>query len=406
MKLRTGNKQLIKDINRVLIINEIRFNAPISRSDLAKNLKLGQSTVTNIIEELKFQKIVIESGEADSTGGRKAIMLDFNYDFGYTIGIKISEDCIILALTDLQVKIMESSMVSFARNSDSKKVLEILITQIQQLMKKLPKDKRILGIGIAISGLVDQNKGQLIFSGMLKWQGINICHMLEQYFKVPVFIDNNVNAYALAELWQGHGKNLKDFIVVTYGTGIGCGIVINHKLYRGNFGGAGEIGHMVIDVEGRKCECGQRGCLEAYASEKFILEYINENRCFYKDSIIDITRELNILEVYKYALKGDMLAINSLKLSAKYLAYGLLSIINVLNPSTVILAGEGLVAKDILIPIITDVVGKNFFNKHNKKIQIVVSNLGDEAWEIGASILVVSKLFEMPLYEGQNTLFT
>lgn len=405
MKLRIGNKQLMKDINRLLVLNEIRKNAPVSRTDIARNLKLGQSTVTNIIEELKSNGFVFENGEADSTGGRKPIMLDFNYYYGYTIGIKIAEDCIILVLTNLKVEVIHRAKVNFKRNSNSMSVLKILVTQINMLKQKIPEEKKLLGIGIAISGLVDQEKGQLIYSGMLNWQGTDISGELYEVFKVPVFIDNNVNAYTLAELWQGYGKSLKDFVVVTYGIGIGCGIVINGKLYRGNFGGAGELGHMIINVDGRKCECGQNGCLEAYCSEKFVIEYIKENKAFYKNSIIDFSKELTISKVYEYATRGDTLALNSLKISSQNFAYGLLNVVNLLNPSTIIIAGEGTVAQDIFLPIVEEIVKDNFFKMHRKKITVVISKLGDEAWEIGASILVVSKLFEMPLYEGQNTLF-
>jgi predicted NBD/HSP70 family sugar kinase len=194
--------------------------------------------------------------------------------------------------------------------------------------------------------------------------------------------------------------------VVTYGSGIGSGIVINKKLYTGDFGGAGEIGHMVLVAEGRKCECGQRGCLEAYASENFIVDYIRDNIKMYSESKIDLTEDLSIEKVYEYAKEGDMLAIDVLRLSAKYLGYGLLSVINLLNPSTIILAGEGMIAKDIILPVINDIVKNNFFKMHEKKVQIKVSELGDEGWVIGASTLAISKLFEIPLYEGQDNALT
>lgn len=405
MKMRTGNKQLIRDINTLLIINEIRRNSPISRTDISRNLKLGLSTVTNIIEELKQQNYVIESGEADSTGGRKPITLAFNFDYGCTIGIKIAEDYMMLALTNLKVKIVYKTKIEFEKSLSSGEVLEKLISAVKMVIKKIPQDKKLLGIGIAVSGLIDQENGQLIFSGMLNWHKTNIGSILEDYFNVPVFVDNNVNVYALAELWQGKGRDLKDFAVVTFGSGIGCGIVLNHKLYRGNFGGAGEIGHMIIDVGGRECECGNKGCLEAYASEKAVADYIKDNIKHYKNSIIDLNDELTFEKIYSYALKGDKLAVKGLERSAKYLAYGILNIINVLNPSSIILAGEGLIAKDIFVPIIQDIIKDNFFKQHDKKIKLIVSELGNDAWEIGASILVVSKLFEIPLYEEQKTFF-
>ncbi|ABY92056.1 ROK family transcriptional regulator [Thermoanaerobacter sp. X514] len=406
MKLRIGNKELIKDINRSLVINEIRMNGPISRTDISKNLNLGLSTVTNIVEELESQNLVHEVGEADSTGGRKPILLEFNYNYGYIIGIKIEENNLIFALTNLKSEIIEKRVVPFKKGTNSNTVLNMVVENIEKLITKIPYNKNLMGIGVAVSGLVDQQKGKLIYSGMLNWSNVEIGNILENKFNVPVYIDNDVNAYTLAELWYGHGRELNNFIVVTYGSGIGSGIVINKKLYTGDFGGAGEIGHMVLVAEGRKCECGQRGCLEAYASEDFIVDYIRDNIKMYSESKIDLTEDLSIEKVYEYAKEGDMLAIDVLRLSAKYLGYGLLSVINLLNPSTIILAGEGMIAKDIILPVINDIVKNNFFKMHEKKVQIKVSELGDEGWVIGASTLAISKLFEIPLYEGQDNALT
>lgn len=404
MKLRKGNKKLIKDINRTLIINEIRLKGKISRTDISKNLNLGLSTVTNIIEELKSQGFVIEIGESSSTGGRRPILLQFNYNYGYIIGAKIEEDNVKFVLTNLDMDIVYKENMNFSKGCPYENVIKIIAEKILEIKKVIPKNKNLLGIGIAVSGLVDQNKGELIYSGMLNWENVKIAEILQQALNVPVYVDNNVNAYTLAELLKGRGKILNNFMVVTYGAGIGAGIVINNKLFRGDFGGAGELGHTVLVVEGKKCECGQRGCLEAYASDRFVEEYIKENMQFYNESIIDINQDLSIKKVYEYAKKGDKLAVNAIRLSSKYLGYGVLSAINLLNPSNIILAGEGMVAEDIVVPIVKDIIKNNFFSNYSKKIDINVSNLGYNAYEIGAAALVVNELFQAPLYyENQNS---
>lgn len=403
MKLRIGNRKLIKDINISLVINEIRLKESISRTDISKNLNLGLSTVTNIIDELKNQQLVFEVGEADSTGGRKPILIEFNYNYGYSIGIKIEENNLFLSLTNLKGDIVHRIKSPFKKGSTSEMVLNMLIENVLNLMKMIPLNKSLLGIGIAISGLVNQSKGKLIYSGMLKWTNVDIRGILGERLNVPIYVDNDVNVYTMAELWHGKGISLSNFIVVTYGAGIGSGIVINKKLYTGHLGGAGEIGHMVLVAGGRQCECGQKGCLEAYASENFIMNYIKENISFYNDSYINIDGDLSIEKINEFAQKGDILAIKALRLSAKYLGYGILNVINLLNPSTIILAGEGMVAKDIVVPIVNEIVQNNFFKMHDKKIHIRTSELGEKAWEIGASTLVTSNLFEMPLYEGQES---
>lgn len=404
MKLRKGNKKLIRDINRTLIINEIRLKGTISRTDISKNLNLGLSTVTNVIEELKSQRFVEEVGESDSTGGRRPILLQFNYNYGYIIGAKIEENNVKFVLTNLNIDIIYKEDLKFSKDWSNENVIKTIAEKITEIKKVIPKNKNLLGIGIAVSGLVDQNKGELIYSGMLNWKNIKIAEILQQYIKVPVYVDNNVNVYTLAELLKGKGKILNNFMIVTYGAGVGAGIVINNRLYRGDFGGAGELGHTVLFVEGKECECGQRGCLEAYASDRFVEEYIKENIQFYNKSTIDINEDLSIKKVYEYAKKGDILAANAIRLSSKYFAYGLLSAVNLFNPSTIILAGEGMAAEEIVMPIVKDIIKNNFFRGHSKKIDIKVSNLGDNAYEIGASALVVDELFQAPLYyENQNS---
>lgn len=406
MQMRSGNKQLIRDINKSLIINEIRLNSPVSRTKIGKRLNLGLSTVTYIVDELIKQKVVLENGEADSTGGRRPVNLEFNYDYGYTIGIKIEENCIIAALTNLSARVLIRKKVKYKKNIDSSKVIELIISQIEDLKGEISEEKNILGIGIAVSGLVDKENGCVIYSGLLNWRNVDIKNGLEKHFNIPVFLDNDVNAYTLAELWQGYGRKVKDFIVISYGAGIGSGIVLNSRLYKGAFGGAGELGHTIVQVEGRLCECGQKGCLEAYASEKFLIDYIKENISTYKDTKIRTIDSLSIENISRYAEKGDRLAVDSLKISAKYLGYGILSIVNLLNPSTIILAGEGLRGMNIVLPVVKNIVKNNFFKSHNQKLEVLVSELGDEAWEKGAALLVISELFEMPLYRENKNEFS
>ncbi|MEZ0537612.1 ROK family protein [Caldicellulosiruptoraceae bacterium PP1] len=402
MRLRKGNKELIKDINRALVINEIRTNEKINRKKIAQNLGLGLSTVTYIIDELINQNLVFEVGEADSTGGRKPILLQFNYDYGYTIGIRIKNNLFEIALTNLKPNIISMKRIPFKKGSSSDLVVDLIIHEIDNIINSLSSDKKLLGIGISVSGIVDSNKGKLIFSGLLNWEQVDFKLTIENKFGIPVYVENDVKAFTQTELWFGYGKEFNNFLVITYGAGIGSGIVINKRIYNGDFGGAGELGHIILYANGRKCECGNHGCLEAYSSESFISDYIREHIKFYSDSIIDINTELNIDDVYQYALLGDYLAIHALKASAQNLGLGIISAINLLNLSTIILAGEGMIAKDFLLPVIKDTVSNNFFKRCDSKVTILTSQLNDDAWVIGASILAVRNLFDIPIFYEQK----
>jgi len=402
--LRTGNKQLIKDLNRSLVVEKIRNEGPLSRTDISRSLELGLSTITNIVEELKNENLVFETGEADSTGGRRPILLEFNYKFGYTIGIKIEEDHIILALTDLKAYILEKVDLFFTKGEKAEIVIELILQGIKSLLREndLLED-RLMGIGIATSGVVNSQEGTLIRSSLLGWNQVNIKKAIEKVINVPVFIDNNVNAYALAELNLGYGKIYENFICISVGAGVGAGIVIDKKLYYGQFGGAGEIGHSIIQVNGFPCNCGQKGCVEMYVSDKF---FTNEGPNLLSEGFpSSLLKNSNFSpqEVYNGAMSGDELALELLRKSGEYLGVALVNIINTFNPSIIILVGERMVVKDLFLPYTMKIAKENFFYPASFDTKVYVSDLGYDAWVIGASLLAINHLFEVPIYKNSNS---
>ncbi len=371
----------------------------ISRTDISKNLKLGLSTITNIIEELINEELVYEIGEDISTGGRKPVLLNFNKNYGNVIGIKIEKHKILVSLTNLKGEILFNLKANLTEKISGNILIDTIKKAVYEIIKVNNIKNKLMGIGIAVSGLVDQKEGKLIYSGLLSIENVELSKELENEFGVPVYVDNDVNVYSLAELYYGIGKNRDNFVVITYGTGIGCGIVIDRKIYYGELGGAGEFGHMVILPEGRMCECGAKGCLEAYAAENAMRQYILENISKYEGCKINYIDNLTINRIEEYASNGEKLAIDALALSARWLGYGILSLINLLNPATIILASEGMKMQKFMLPTIKEIVKNNFFRKHPKQIEIVVSEMENEAWQLGAATLAISKIFELKLYE-------
>lgn len=403
--IRTGNKKLIKDINRVLVINQIRSKGSISRTDISKNTKLALSTITKIIDSLIKEKLVFETGTETSTGGRRPISLQFNYDYSNVFGVKVEKDQIIIALTDLKADIKDKLILPHEKDKTGKSIIDNIKKGISQLLIKNEKSKKmIMGIGIAVSGLANNNKGVLVHSSFLGLKNIDFRSELNKEFNVPIYIDNDVNAYTLAELTMGYGKEESNFICISVGAGIGAGIVMNNNVYYGQIGGAGEFGHTIINKDGYLCHCGQCGCLEMYASDKYLQLRGKEIVNNFKDSGLK-NSEFTFDEVYRAAKdKDDPLALQLFKEKGINLGIGVINLINTLNPSRIIFMGENLKAREFFLKYTTGTADSNFFEKAGCKTEFFVSGLGDDAWEIGAALLAINRLFEVPLYDRKHSI--
>lgn len=402
--LRRGNKALIKDINRALVLYQLRHNGPLSRTEIAKRTKLGLSTLTKITDDLIAEGMIKVIGEGDSNGGRRPVYLELNHSYGYVLGVKIEKDRMIIALTDLRAEILEKLIIEYPPGASADRVIKDLIQGISALMKKNNSlHGNWLGIGIAVSGLVDKKTGRLIFSTLLGWEEVPFRRILQEQFSVPIFIDNDVNTYTLAELANGCGKEVGNFILVSTGVGIGAGLVLDGKLFRGEFGGAGEIGHMVIYGDGNPCYCGRKGCLEAHAGEKFI---INETKWLLiqaKDSSLhEKSSALTYADVLEAAQTGDCCARQAFFTAGRNLGIGLVNLINIINPAVIVLAGEGLSGQEFLVSGIREALRTNFFTKYQKTFDLRISTLGDDAWEKGAALLVINEHFREPIYRHQK----
>ncbi|WP_134704563.1 ROK family transcriptional regulator [Ammoniphilus sp. YIM 78166] len=399
-----GSFQLMKSLNKSLILNVIRLDGPISRAEIAKKTNLTPPTVTNLVAELLASNLVIESDLGTSSVGRKPIMLRIHASAFQVIGIDVGASHLKLVSTNLNAEIQETLLVKMPNPITAPSFLELLIHSVDTLLEKsqLQKDT-ILGIGIGMHGLVNPKQGVADYAPNLALRHIPIREKLETAFNLPVEIENDVRAMALGESWFGNGQGIENFICVNVGMGIGAGIILDHKLFTGASFTAGEIGHTTIEIEGPKCSCGNHGCLQALAAGPAIASRVQEEIRLGRESLIaelvhgDV-EEITGETVHQAALQGDPLAIEALKNTGRYLGIGVANLINILNPSRIILGGGVSKAGEFILGPMKETVEKRALNSAS----ICEVKLGDFGTAIGAATLVLQKLF-MPEYSNGDT---
>ncbi|WP_244527507.1 ROK family transcriptional regulator [Lihuaxuella thermophila] len=389
----------MKSLNKSTILNLVRLKGPISRAEIAKITKLTPPTVTNIVAELLDSELIVESDLGASTGGRKPIMLNINSSRFYVIGIYARANKIDAAIANICGKIIYQLEGNVPESPTKEQFLESLKAMVAKCVELARTDGQpVLGIGVGMHGLVDPQKGESIYATHLNLRQIPIKQFLETEFNIPVLVENDVRALALAESWFGQGRDLANFICVNVSTGVGAGIILDHKLYHGSSFAAGEVGHIPIDVEGPQCRCGNYGCLEAFASgpgmvlrmQKAIL--LGEKTSVWqkaKGDLSQITGEM----IYEAALEGDRPAMEVLADTGRYLGIGLANLINLFNPSKIILHGGIARAGSLVIDPLKEVVMARALTDSVKQVSIVTSNLGKQAAVVGAFTLVLKKLF-------------
>jgi N-acetylglucosamine repressor len=401
--LLTGSFQLMKSLNRSLILNLIREKGPISRAEIAKITKLTPPTVSNLVKELLESNLVIESDLGESQGGRKPTMLVINAKEFYVIGIDVGTKTIKGVISDLNANILIKKSVSISLPITNDGFIELMKNCIHQLLEagNISLDKYI-GIGVGMHGVVDVDTGTSLFAPNLQLRNIALKDELEKEFKLPVKIENDARAMALGEAWFGNGNGADNIVCVNVGSGVGAGIIINGKLFHGEHFISGEVGHMTIDINGPKCTCGNYGCLQTFTSGPAIAERIRREISLGKKSIVAdmVNGDLDIIDgkiVYEAALKGDTLSINALSEAGRYLGIGLTNLIHILNPKLIIIGGGVANANGFVLDSVRETIQNRCLTQSAKQTEILLSKLGEDATAIGAVTLILQELFSPTL---------
>lgn len=387
--MRKGTFQWMKSVNKSIILNKIRTDGPISRAQIAKEAKLTPPTVSSNVKELIEQGIVKESELGESLGGRKPTMLLIDQQAFYVIGVDAGPTTIKCILSDLSGKVLKRASSKLTTPITNQQFVEILKASIHAILRDISSVMlgKVIGIGVAMHGVVDVETGISLFSPNLGLIDIPIKKQLEKEFELDVKVENDARAMALGESWFGDHGELSSMLAVNLGRGVGAGLVIQGKLYHGAQDIAGEIGHMMIDPRGNLCECGNHGCLQTFATGPAIVQMAQ--RSLKEGSNTKVTGE----EIFELAVEGHEDCIHILKETGKMIGIGLTNLIHIINPEKIVLGGAVTKSKQFILPEIEKVIESRALTPQAKRTEIAITKLGDDATIIGAVSLLLVDLF-------------
>ncbi len=370
------------DVNRSAILAHLGAQGPTSRADLARALNVSPALMTQLTKDLLADGFLRELEHSPSQGGRPARMLGLVATAGRAIGVKVAADHVAFVEVGIAGAVLRSASEPFdASASTFLADLTVLLRRFIDGGSRVP----LLGIGVGVPGSVDRQGSGLVDSIQLGWNQVPVGATLRRELSLPVLVENNVNALAMAERLYGLGRRYENFMVLTIGTGVGAGFVLDGVVLRGHSGGSGEIGHIPVAAGGALCNCGNRGCLEAFIGEAALVRIARERGVVGAESGMSALRGA--------ADSGDERAAGIFSQAGHLLGRTLAGIVHTVDPEIVIILGEGTAAwshwsfgfepalRSALIP-------------SRRGLAVAVETWQDESWAQGAASLVLATPFD------------
>ncbi len=381
-----ANQSTIKEMNRRLVFDVLNTMGKCSRTRIATITGLTKTTITNITNEMINEGIIVEAEATGSGVGRKQILLEVSSDSSRAIGISINRDRVCVSLVNLRGEILYATNLKLTGDDSSEEFLDLVISGCDSALEANGNHK-VLGIGVASIGPLDADNGVILEpQNFGKISNVHIVQLLSERYKMQVILENDMNASAIAERMFGCGRKYSNFIYLGVTKGVGAGLFIDGNLFKGSNGHAGDVGHISIDYKGRLCECGNRGCLEMYASipaiEKEASDWLpNKTNFQYSNGIW----ETIVFE----ARRGHEEAYKLIMLMVEYLAVALVTLCNVYDPQVIILGHEVVEAEDMLLCSLNSQINSKGLSKKNAEVEVIISHFGSEIGHIaGASIII------------------
>jgi len=398
-------QKTLKQTNRKVILNILRNSGEISVADLSKGVNLSKPTLMAIINYYLKNGLVINTGKGDSTeeGGKKPNIYKFNEDGGYAIGMIISANILAGVITNLKSKVLYKTSVPLKTDESFETVLDKMINLYNDLIDTTKIDRaKLFGLAIGAYGITNFTSGEVIFSPHFPSWGKNL-NLKEKILekipdKIPVIVDNHSRFQVFAEKILGLAKEKNNIVAIQAGKGLVAGVIIENEIKRGNHYLIGEIGHTIVDSEGREiCACGGKGCFEAMVSTNRILRMAREKYKEYPDSIIfngGNPDAVNIESIFDASNAGDKLALNLMNNVIRWFGIGISNIILMYDPQIVIIQGIFTKAGEYFIKSLREKINKISLFSIKRRTEIKYSEIGNMAGVLGAASYVLSKYFE------------
>lgn len=402
IKVDTGDTELIRTINRFRIVDTVRRLEPVSRQVICEKTGLSRSTVSIAVNALLAEGVLRDDDVAESVvsaRGRPTSLLRMNPNAAYAVGMKLSRHNVTVVATNLRADTLATLTLPirpWRLGTDG--LCHLLEDGLRAVVEQagIPRED-IAGVGIGLPVMEDSAVGSAPRSPLLSGETPEgFASILQERLSLPVTVESDANLLALAERWFGHGRDMDNFAVILVGCAIGMGLFVNGVLHRGVHRLGSEFGHMKIDWHGPHCQCGQHGCVEAYAAEYAILAKARE--------CVDLPADDETLGSAKAlqmaadeARKGNAALKAIFQQAGEALGVGIANVINLIDPARIIIAGPGVAEYDLFGPALNEAVHLNSVEGAADACDIIVHDWPVEAWVRGAAALVLEKLYSRPV---------
>jgi predicted NBD/HSP70 family sugar kinase len=384
---RAGSLESLRRLNRLRVIHALRDEGQISRAEIARRTGLSRSTVSSLVADLQADGLVVERPEPGSAhgaqGGRPPILLSFDASAGAAVGIDFGHSHLRVAVSDLASTILAERKQPLDTDHDAQQGLELAADMVADALGDagVPRTA-VIGAGMGLPGPIEQVEGTVGSSAILPgWIGMTAAAEMRRRLDIPVMVDNDANLGALAEAAFGAGRDAGDLIYLKVSSGIGAGLILNGRLYRGSAGLAGELGHVLVDPDGIVCRCGNRGCLETVAATGALVDLLRRSH----------GEDLTVEAMLESARAGDLGCRRVIHDAGRALGQVVATLLNVLNPELLVVGGDLAGAGDLLLDGVRESVGRAALPEAARRAEVVAGVLGERAQVLGALALVVSE---------------
>ncbi|MDX6641656.1 MAG: hypothetical protein QOF12_2667 [Solirubrobacteraceae bacterium] len=384
----TGSLRALREMNRLRVLEAVRSGGRTSRADVARRTGLARSTVSTLVADLQSAGIVVERVEDDRDratrrNGRPPTILTLNPSAGAVLGIRLDHPIVTVAVADLDHTILAEATRAVNVDEAGAEALDCAAELAEEVLHDagIARDQ-LLGAGVGLAGPLDRDSGTVAGTGVLPgWRGLNVADELAARLGVPVHVDNDANLGALAEAVLGAGRGSRELAYVMVSSGVGCGLVLDGRLYRGAGGTAGEIGHVLVDERGPMCRCGNRGCLETYAGGDALVELLRRSH----------GDDVTIGSIVALALAGDPGATRAIADAGTFVGRAVAALCNYLSLERIVVGGDVAAAGELLLTPLREAVRRFALPTAAERVEIVAGELQGRAEMLGALVLVVGE---------------